>query len=162
GRRSVRAARPSPGVRRAPPERRGPDPAAGRGERRARPHHQRVPLVAAGRGSSRGVRSEPRSGPDRVPVRGEPQLLRRALVPDAITEPMTIMLWGITTERVREWAADSTGDGATLTGFAGSPGAAEGPARVILEVERLAELQPGEILVAPVTSPSWTPVFGKI
>jgi pyruvate, water dikinase len=82
-------------------------------------------------------------------------------VPDAITEPMTIMLWGITTERVKEWAAGS-GNGATLTGFAGSSGTAEGPARVILEVECLAELQPGEILVAPVTSPSWTPVFGKI
>jgi pyruvate, water dikinase len=83
-------------------------------------------------------------------------------VPEAITEPMTIMLWGITTERVREWAADDRDSGATLTGFAGSPGVAEGPARVIMEVERLGELEPGEILVAPVTSPSWTPVFGKI
>jgi pyruvate, water dikinase len=83
-------------------------------------------------------------------------------VPDTITEPMTIMLWGITTERVQEWASDSTRDGATLTGFAGSSGTAEGPARVILEVGRLSELEPGEILVAPVTSPSWTPVFGKI
>ncbi len=83
-------------------------------------------------------------------------------VPDTITEPMTIMLWGITTERVQEWASDSTHDGATLTGFAGSPGTAEGPARVILEVGRLSELEPGEILVAAVTSPSWTPVFGKI
>jgi pyruvate, water dikinase len=83
-------------------------------------------------------------------------------VPDTITEPMTIMLWGITTERVQEWASDSTRDSSTLTGFAGSPGSAEGTARVILEVERLRELEPGEILVAPVTSPSWTPVFGKI
>jgi pyruvate,water dikinase len=83
-------------------------------------------------------------------------------VPEAITEPMTIMLWGITTERVREWAADDRDSGSSLTGFAGSPGVVEGPARVILEVERLGELEPGEILVAPVTSPSWTPVFGKI
>jgi pyruvate,water dikinase len=83
-------------------------------------------------------------------------------VPEAITEPMTIMLWGITTERVREWAADDRDSGAALSGFAGSPGIAEGPARVILEIERLSELEPGEILVAPVTSPSWTPVFGKI
>jgi phosphohistidine swiveling domain-containing protein len=83
-------------------------------------------------------------------------------VPEAITEPMTIMLWGITTERVREWAADDRDAGSSLTGFAGSPGVVEGPARVILEIERLGELEPGEILVAPVTSPSWTPVFGKI
>jgi pyruvate,water dikinase len=83
-------------------------------------------------------------------------------VPDTITEPMTIMLWGITTERVQDWASDSARDSSTLRGFAGSPGSAEGPARVILDVERLRELEPGEILVAPVTSPSWTPVFGKI
>jgi pyruvate, water dikinase len=83
-------------------------------------------------------------------------------VPETITEPMTIMLWGITTERVHEWAAQDRDAGATITGFAGSAGTAEGPARVILEVDRLGELQPGEILVAPVTSPSWTPVFGTI
>jgi pyruvate,water dikinase len=83
-------------------------------------------------------------------------------VPEAITEPMTIMLWGITTERVHEWAADDRDAGSSLTGFAGSPGVVEGHARVILDVERLGELEPGEILVAPVTSPSWTPVFGKI
>jgi pyruvate,water dikinase len=83
-------------------------------------------------------------------------------VPDAITEPMTIMLWGITTERVHAWAADAGDGGATLTGFAGSPGTAEGTARVILDVGQLGELAQGEILVAPVTSPSWTPVFGKI
>jgi pyruvate, water dikinase len=83
-------------------------------------------------------------------------------VPEAITEPMTIMLWGITTERVRDWAAEDSRSGPTLSGFAASPGTAEGRARVILDVDRLGELQAGEILVAPVTSPSWTPVFGQI
>jgi phosphohistidine swiveling domain-containing protein len=83
-------------------------------------------------------------------------------VPDAITEPMTIMLWGITTERVREWARDDRDAGASLSGFAGSPGTAEGTARVVLDIERLGDLEQGEILVAPITSPSWTPVFGKI
>lgn len=84
-------------------------------------------------------------------------------MPEAINEPLTIMLWGITTERVREWAAASgDDDGTTITGFAGSSGLVEGPARVILDVRQLAELEEGEILVAPVTSPSWTPVFGKV
>ena len=83
-------------------------------------------------------------------------------MPDAITEPATIMLWGITSERVREWAAEGRDTGSTLSGFAGSPGVVEGSARVVLEIEQLRELEPGEILVAPVTSPSWTPVFGKI
>jgi pyruvate,water dikinase len=82
-------------------------------------------------------------------------------VPEQITEPMTIMLYGITSERVQEWAGASNGDGA-LTGFAGSSGVAEGVARVILDVRDIGKLEEGEILVAPVTSPSWTPVFGKV
>ncbi|HXD58537.1 MAG TPA: PEP-utilizing enzyme [Thermoleophilaceae bacterium] len=82
-------------------------------------------------------------------------------VPEEITEPMTIMLWGITSERVREWAGDGDGNGA-LTGFAGSGGVVEGTARVILDVRDIGKLEKGEILVAPVTSPSWTPVFGKV
>jgi pyruvate,water dikinase len=83
-------------------------------------------------------------------------------MPDAITEPMTIMLWGITTERVKEWGSRGDDDDAALTGFAGSPGVVEGTARVILDVRDIGKLEEGEILVAPVTSPSWTPVFGKV
>ena len=33
---------------------------------------------------------------------------------------------------------------------------------MLLRVDQLGELEDGEILVAPVTSPSWTPVFGKV
>ncbi len=83
-------------------------------------------------------------------------------VPEAITEPLTIMLWGITTERVQEWAAAESDGGGSLSGFGGSPGIVEGTARVILDVRDIGDLEEGEILVAPVTSPSWTPVFGKV
>ncbi len=83
-------------------------------------------------------------------------------VPETITEPLTIMLWGITTERVQEWAAAESEGGDALSGFAGSPGVVEGTARVILDVRDIGDLEKGEILVAPVTSPSWTPVFGKV
>ena len=33
---------------------------------------------------------------------------------------------------------------------------------MIRDVGQISELQKGEILVAAVTSPSWTPVFGKV
>jgi len=83
--------------------------------------------------------------------------------PEAITEPVTIMHWGITTERVQEWLQPPDGTATdTIPGIAGSPGVAEGPARVILDVGQLDDLQDGEILVAPFTSTSWTPVFGRI
>jgi pyruvate,water dikinase len=83
--------------------------------------------------------------------------------PEAVTEPVTIMHWGITTERVQEWrrsSADASND--AFGGIAGSPGVVEGAARVIFAVEQLADVQDGEILVAPFTSTSWTPVFGRI
>ena len=82
--------------------------------------------------------------------------------PAEINEPFTIMLWGITTEQVAQWLGSDDDDPNALKGMAASPGAVEGIARVITGPEQLDELQQGEILVAPVTAPSWGPVFGKI
>jgi pyruvate,water dikinase len=48
---------------------------------------------------------------------------------------------------------------ADLFGTASAPGVIEGVARVIMTEEKLAEVQPGEILIAPGTSAPWTPVF---
>ena len=81
--------------------------------------------------------------------------------PEVITEPFTIMLWGITSESIARWL-DGGSDKSKLTGRAASPGIAEGPARVIRSADELDLIQEGEILVAPVTAPSWAPVFGKI
>lgn len=84
--------------------------------------------------------------------------------PQAITEPFSVMLWGITSERIRSWLAapGDLGDLGDLTGMAASPGVAEGTARVIRSPDELDLLQEGDILVAPVTAPSWTPAFGKV
>ena len=54
------------------------------------------------------------------------------------------------------------GVNADLYGVCGSPGNAEGTARVILDESRLGEVQAGDILVAATTSPSWTAVFAFI
>ena len=51
---------------------------------------------------------------------------------------------------------------ADLYGICGSGGVAEGPARVILDEDQLDEVEPGDILVAMSTAPSWTPVFGLL
>jgi len=45
-----------------------------------------------------------------------------------------------------------------LTGTGASPGVVEAPARVVLEVD-FAEVEPGEVLVAPVTDPAWAPIM---
>ncbi len=46
-----------------------------------------------------------------------------------------------------------------LQGLAGSPGVVTGPARVIRGPDEFSKLEKGEILVAPLTNPSWTPLF---
>ena len=82
--------------------------------------------------------------------------------PSPFEEPFSIMLWGITPERIEQWlAASGDGDG-VLRGVAGSPGTTEGPARVILSVDQLGSVEEGEILVCPVTAPTWGVVFSRI
>jgi phosphohistidine swiveling domain-containing protein len=51
---------------------------------------------------------------------------------------------------------------ADLYGTCGSPGVAEGTARVIVTEDELHLIKAGDILVAASTSPSWTPVFSMI
>ncbi len=46
-----------------------------------------------------------------------------------------------------------------LEGIAGCPGVARGRARVVLDPADPGELGPGDVLVAPITDPSWTPLF---
>ncbi|MBK9178547.1 MAG: phosphoenolpyruvate-utilizing protein [Acidimicrobiales bacterium] len=49
--------------------------------------------------------------------------------------------------------------GTTLLGISGCPGIARGRARVVLDPADPRGLGPGEVLVAPITDPSWTPLF---
>jgi pyruvate,water dikinase len=82
--------------------------------------------------------------------------------PEVITEPFTIMLWGITRESIASRLGEGEGIEGQLRGFAASPGLAEGPARVVFSADHIGEVLEGEILVAPLTAPSWAPLFGKI
>jgi pyruvate,water dikinase len=84
-------------------------------------------------------------------------------VGEELREPLTIMLWGITPERLDEWlGGDDEDNEGRLKGIPGSSGSAEGLARVITSPDQIPEVQEGEILVCPITAPSWGPVFGKI
>jgi pyruvate, water dikinase len=86
--------------------------------------------------------------------------------PEEVAEPFTIMLWGVTTDRVKEWLqgvdATAAGDVSEVKGFASSAGVAQGPARVLKALKDIVKLQPGEVLVCPTTNPSWAPVFTNI
>ena len=81
--------------------------------------------------------------------------------PTTITEPFTVMLWGMTSESIRHWVGGASSNG-DLEGFAASPGVAVGPARVVRSAEEIADVRPGEVLVTALTAPSWAPVFRRI
>ena len=49
--------------------------------------------------------------------------------------------------------------GAVLTGAPGCAGVARGRARVVFDPADPAGLEPGDVLVAPLTDPAWTPLF---
>jgi pyruvate,water dikinase len=82
--------------------------------------------------------------------------------PKEVNEPFTVMLWGITTDQVAAWLTGAGEDGKTLQGQAGSPGVVEGPARIVRAVEELDDVQQGEVLICPATSPSWSTVFSRV
>jgi pyruvate,water dikinase len=81
-------------------------------------------------------------------------------MPEEVSDPIVVMLWGVTPQRLREWARSA--DGNELSGAAASPGEVEGPARVVRGLGDLDTIRPGEILVCTVTSPAWAPIFSKI
>ena len=62
-------------------------------------------------------------------------------------------------ESAQAVAAQPAPTGTVLTGDPGSAGVARGRARVVLDPAEARGLQPGEILVAPLTDPAWTPLF---
>ena len=82
--------------------------------------------------------------------------------PEVITEPFTIMLWGITTDSVSTWLGSDDDVEGVITGMAASPGVVEGFARLVFSPADVGTIEDGEILVAPITAPSWAPVFPKI
>ena len=48
-----------------------------------------------------------------------------------------------------------------LKGTSGSPGIATGPAKIVHDVTEFGKLRAGDVLIAPVTNPAWTPLFQR-
>src|SRR5204863_1281393 len=83
-------------------------------------------------------------------------------MPEAVNDPMAVMLWGVTPQRLADWARAAGGDHAQLSGAPASAGTAEGRARVVRDVDEIGDVRDGEILVCTITSPAWAPIFPKI
>ncbi|WP_308493699.1 PEP/pyruvate-binding domain-containing protein [Microbacterium terrisoli] len=61
---------------------------------------------------------------------------------------------------IERGAADARGD-ALVSGLAGGGGVTTGRVRVIHDVDEFALLRAGDVLVCPVTNPTWTPLFQR-
>jgi pyruvate,water dikinase len=53
-------------------------------------------------------------------------------------------------------------DKGLIRGISGSPGVTSGVARLVLTLDEVDRLNPGEILVTYATAPPWTPLFGVV
>ncbi len=98
-----------------------------------------------------------------APVVGERRKIwqrQRRLTPPLVLGEMTPMMKRVfegTANMLRSEVGLPVRDG--LAGLPASPGRASGPARVIRTPEEFDRLQPGDVLIAPVTTPAWTPLF---
>ena len=82
--------------------------------------------------------------------------------PEEITDPIGVMLWGITSETIEEWLGGGDNTSRSLRGVAASGGKVTGRARVVITSDDLHKVEEGEVLVCRITAPSWAPVFSKI
>ena len=63
--------------------------------------------------------------------------------------------------KILETLRDPLAPGETpeVQGVPTSAGTAEGPVRVVFGIDEFAEVAPGDVVVAPITAPAWTPLF---
>jgi len=133
-------------------------------------HHTEIDQALSDLALAWAAGSPPLGGPHFQPLVAERKRMIKVLkdwsppaalgpVPEALNDPAVRMLWGITSERIQAWLNPDPDE---VVGVAASSGVVEGVARVLFDVSEIAELREGEILVVPVTAPSWAPVFAKI
>lgn len=93
----------------------------------------------------------------RLTAREEQYLELWALEPPFIIngEAPPVSTW----RRKGEAVVEPARPGDVLSGVPGSPGTATGRARVVMHPSDPFALEPGDVLIAPITDPAWTPLF---
>jgi pyruvate,water dikinase len=76
--------------------------------------------------------------------------------------PMEAMLWSFDTIFALESSSQNQQAGSALTGIAASPGQYTGPVRIIKNESHFHKIQPGDVMVCPMTSPVWSVLFPSI
>ncbi len=98
-----------------------------------------------------------------VDAGGPPPL---GVFPKAAANNIRMVLWA--TEKVfgaeaqRENESAAAAGGSAIKGVAAAPGTYTGPARVIMDETEFDKIQPGDVLVCPITSPVWSILFPSV
>jgi pyruvate,water dikinase len=112
-------------------------------------------VVAAVAGTSEPLAS---TANDRSQTWGQ----QRRLMPPlrlGVLPPMMQRILATAESAVRGSATASTDD---IVGVPASPGRASGPARIIRSTSEFDRVKPGDVLVASMTAPAWTPLFDRL
>lgn len=81
-------------------------------------------------------------------------------VPEKMTDPIGTKVFGIIDTILHPKGEKNIVE--RLEGFPGSPGVAEGRAKIVLNYQDFQKIESGEILICPYTGTAWTPLFVKI
>jgi pyruvate,water dikinase len=88
-----------------------------------------------------------------------PQIRSRRIHHTRLSKSVPPKTIGILHRDQKQPGEEKAAEGNVLKGQSASPGKYVGPAHVILDTSVDFELHPGEVLVAPYTGPTWTPLF---
>jgi pyruvate,water dikinase len=90
---------------------------------------------------------------------------QRRLVPPLYLGTVPPMIKGFVESAeaaIRGTAGRPSAGGAAIVGIPASGGRASGPVRVVHSLEEFDAVQAGDVLVAPMTAPAWTPLFDRV
>ena len=90
---------------------------------------------------------------------------QRRLVPPLLLGTVPPMIKGLVESAeaaIRGTAIPSSAAGAAIVGIPASGGRASGPVRLVHSVEEFDLVRAGDVLVAPMTAPAWTPLFDRV
>ncbi len=85
-----------------------------------------------------------------------------SFLPSEARLPMEAMLWSMDSMFALESSSQQQGEGSVLNGIAASAGTYTGTVRIIMDESEFHKLQPGDVLVCPITSPVWSVLFPGI
>ncbi len=111
-------------------------------------------VIVKRRGEEAWVRANP--GPLYIGKQAPPPDISR--LPEPLRRVNEPIMWAISHEFPQPVEATADAD-VLLAGVAAAAGVAEGTVRVIRGYEEMGRLEPGDVLVCQVTSPSWAPLF---